>query len=202
MPPDDSLKITFEFLNDIGLPAVWHPGAHGFARHVRIAEGRLLVDPRCAASNLLHEAGHLAIVPTAYRHLISDDVEAGAAKMIDDIWSMDLDPDHPLVRAAIQCSDPEATAWAWAAGLAVGLDQEKIIQDHEYDGGGADVRLALGLSLKPRGSVSGWPGFNGLAHAGFCALHDRGPLPRYPKLAFWLQPSAAPERSVQPAMSP
>lgn len=67
------------------------------------------------------------------------------------------DPDHPLERAAIQCSDPEATGWAQSAGLAIGLVPEIIILDSEYDDSGADVRAML--------LASQHVGINGLAHA-------------------------------------
>jgi uncharacterized protein len=93
-------------------------------------------------------------------------------------------PDSALARACIQCSDPEATAWAWAAGVHLGLDPKEIVQDDEYGNGGSDIRLML--------SMNKYMGINGLAFAGFCVtrpgpLEQMSGLPAYPKLAMWLQ---------------
>ncbi len=121
----------------------------------------------------------MAIVPGRFRSLMSDNLEAGIGEMFQAIAEMDLCPDHPIARAAIQCSDTEATAWAWAVGVTIGLPAEEIIQDDEYDGDGAFIRVCLGANA--------YLGINGLAHAGFCRVGRSGGLPRYPKLAFWTQ---------------
>ncbi|MFL1449222.1 hypothetical protein ACI77O_12575 [Pseudomonas tritici] len=94
---------------------------------------------------------------------------------------MALEPDDALVRAMIQAGETEATAWAFAAGRAVGLPDELIIQDCEYGGEGQHVRNAL--------SASSYLGINGIQHAGFCVTRPNPyrRLPVYPALAFWLQ---------------
>jgi len=127
-------------------------------------------------STLLHEAGHLAIVPADYRSWINDDVEEGIAKIFELSGVQDIHPDHPFSRALIQCSDVEATAWAWAAGKAVGLREKDIIQDHEYGGAGGYVRILL------RGKS--YLGIHGLVHAGMCLFPDRG---GYPLMQKWIQ---------------
>lgn len=155
-------------------------GVQGFIDGVRIENGGLIVAPSCRASGLLHEAGHLACVPGRFRGYMSDNLAHGMRKMMDELQPMALTPDHPLERAAIQCSDPEATAWAWAAGMAIGMAPEQIIQDDEYDGDGTDIRMML--------SASQYVGIHGLAHAGMC---KRGawaaPEDRYPNMTTWLQ---------------
>lgn len=82
----------------------------------------------------------------------------------------------------MQCSDPEATAWAWAAGVHLGLPPEAVIMDHEYDGEGEGIRLALQLKC--------YLGINGLTHAGICSNPrvDGG----YPVLRSWLQLATVP----------
>jgi|SRR5579859_346840 len=181
------LQRAFDFVESIGLPIAWHAGAAGFVDHIRIQDGSLLVDERCEASTLLHEAGHLAITPGRFRPLMNDNVSAGINAMMAQIQALDLHPDDPLYRAAIQCSDPEATAWAWAAGAAIGLPPKTVIQDHEYDCTGDAVRFQLMASLKATTRVTGHPGIHGLAHAGMCALRAGTALPMYPKLVNWLQ---------------
>lgn len=146
----------------------------------------MIVDPAVSRpSGLLHEAGHLACVPAEYRHLFSGDVAKGQQLMLDQLEASGADIDSPLYRAVIQTSDPEATAWAFAAGLAIGLKPQQIILDDEYDGEGWDVRFGL--------SSRRYLGINGLANAGFCCTSARlsayTGLPAYPNLRFWLQPA-------------
>ena len=77
------LQRVIDFLLTIGLPVVVEPGAKGFVNMVRISAGCLFVDPACAASALLHEAGHLAIVPNRFRAYMDDNLQAGIQIMFD-----------------------------------------------------------------------------------------------------------------------
>jgi hypothetical protein len=167
------------FLNGIGIPTRYEPGATGFSEGVYIEQGELLVDQGCRVSVLLHEGAHLAITPRRYRRLMSGNLYAGRREMFRHVGEMGLPPDTPLYRAVLQSSDPEATAWAYAAGLHLGFSEEDIIQDDQYGGDGETIRLAL--------SIRSYAGINGLAHAGFCALRPDRTLPVWPKLAFWTQ---------------
>ncbi len=174
------LMVSINFLERIGLGVKLQEGVSGFVEGVRIESGILLVDPACRVSGLLHEAGHLACIPTRFRHYMDDNLANGMRRMMSEIRELSLDPDHPLERAAIQCSDPEATAWAWAAGIALGLRFEQIIQDDEYDAGGAGIRMML--------IANRYLGINGLAHAGMCKrgyFVDKAEC--YPKMQCWLQ---------------
>jgi len=177
--PDVALRRAIAFLDKIGLAPelVDALPALSFLPGVRITRGRLLLTPVCPASNLLHEAGHLACLPPPYRESVDGDVSCAIRAMFAHLHTLDLEPDHPLMRAALQCSDPEATAWAWAAGLASGLAPADIIQDTEYAGDGASLRCML--------STGHYAGIHGLAHAGLCRLprHPGG----YPAMRRWLQ---------------
>jgi hypothetical protein len=167
------LDTVLDFLKGIGLPWVVNDEVLcGFLPRIEIKAGVPHVHPKCPVSNLLHEAGHLACIPAQFRSLVSGDVDAS----LSTVWGENAcyDPDSPLYRALIQCSDPEATAWAWAAGVAVGLPAEVIIKNGEYQRDGCAVRSALGGRA--------WCGINGLAHAGMCALKE------YPKMLRWVQP--------------
>lgn len=183
MSTSQELTLVTGFLTSIGLPWRWHPGAHGFCPGIDIVDGVLLIAPDARASAALHEAGHLATLPGEFRPYAQRNV-SGVQRLVCEHVDFAQDPDGELQRAAIQCSDPEATAWAWAAGQHLGLPPRSIIQDDEYDGDGAFVRLQL--------ATRGYLGINGLAHAGFCAQRPnayakaRG-LPAFPELRFWLQ---------------
>lgn len=181
---DSKLQRVITALNEIGLEAKVVPDAEGFLPRVRIVRGALHVAPGCRVSDLLHEAGHTACIPRRYRAQAADNLDRLVRLMLEDVDRQNLHPDSPLYRAVIQCSDPEATAWAWAFGVHVGLAPEDIIEDDQYPdddgvGTGREVRLSL--------SMGRYIGVNGLAHAGFCSTNRFGRLPQYPKLAFWTQ---------------
>lgn len=174
-------EAAVQFLRNIGLIVEVENGASGFIEHVAIVSGELRVDPHAPASGLLHEAGHLAIVPARFRNYLSGNLDEGMEAIFSELDQMRLEPDSPLERAMLQVSDPEATAWAWAAGKAIGIPEDMIIQNSEYSGSGCFIRRAL--------SSNSYIGINGISHAGFC-VPRRNPyreLPVYPSLAFWLQ---------------
>jgi hypothetical protein len=177
------VKRTIQFLCGLGLCVSVEEEVHGFVPHIRIDHGALVVDRQCPVSNLLHEAGHLAVAPARYRRSFNADLYASMHAMLADLAAREIEPDSPEYRAAIQCSDPEVTAWAWAAGAHLGIPPEAIIQDGEYEGEGEGLRTGLALGA--------YVGIHGLAHAGFCCTREDlvayTGLPAYPRLAFWLQ---------------
>lgn len=180
----EKLLRTTQFFCEIGLPWRWSPGASAFLAGVDIVDGVLLIAPNAPVSNVLHEAGHLATLPGDFRRFAQSDFAGVQERMFECIDFSD--PEAPLARIAIQSSDPEATAWAWAAGVHLGLAPEVIIRDQDYDGEGDSIRLCL--------QTGGYLGINGLATTGLCAVRDneyaraRG-IPAFPGLKSWLQPS-------------
>lgn len=174
-------EMVANFLRSIGLSVQVVPGAKGFVDKIALVDGAIHVDPECRASALLHEAGHLAIVPSQFRHLLSGNMYAGTKQMFQELEQMNLEPDNPLERAMMQIGDTEATSWAWAAGKSLGLPDKMIIQNDEYDGDGSILRMQL--------NARSYLGINGMAQAGFCNVRPNPyrPRPVYPELAFWLQ---------------
>lgn len=182
--PSAELHRVVDALNAVGIVARFIEGSDGFLDGVRIVNGTLHVSPDARVSDVCHEAGHLACLPARYRCLANDDLDNLVQTMFDDATRQGLEPESPLYRALLQCSDPEATAWAWAFGTHLGLAPETIIEDHQYPdetgaGGGAVVRMQVSIGM--------YLGVNGLARAGFCSSNRFGQLPQYPKLAFWTQ---------------
>jgi hypothetical protein len=173
------------FLNDIGLPTIEDDHVDdGQITGIRIVQGVLHYDARALAADLLHEAGHLAIVPTRFRSWLDDDVSIGVCKMVQCAMDEQWEPDSPQYRAVIQTGDTEATAWAWAAGEHLGLLPHEIINTRDpkaYDGDAVGVIIMM--------QMRAYLGIHGLQHAGFCRAKHWGfsTLPVYPKLAFWLQ---------------
>lgn len=171
-----------DFLRSIGLRVEYGKvPSRSFAVGVAIVRGGLVVSPRASPSCLLHEAGHLAITPTRYRGWMTGNLDLGSIeRMIADYTArraqFALDDSDLLYRAVVSCSDPEASAWAWAAGKHLGIHEEDVIRDSDYDGGGASVRLGL--------RIRRYPGINGLRFAGMCERRGAG---SYPTMLKWLQ---------------
>lgn len=171
------------FLREIGLSIQKEDNVSGFSPGVEIRHGGLVVDPfNVQMADLLHEAGHLAIMPGQFRHLLNGNLMDGLEQALEAVSG--FDPESPLVRAVLQCTDPEATAWAWAAGCHLELPSEQIIRDQDYAGSGESIRLALALRH--------YVGINGLDRAGLTAANERSAyitgLTVYPSLCRWLQP--------------
>lgn len=181
--PSEDLQKTVRFLTEIGLECEFEPGATGFLTKVRIESGTLFIDPAALPADVLHEAGHLAVLPGRFRPLAGRDIGTVQKMMYEQVDFSD--PDHGEARAAMQSGDPEATAWAWAAGKHIGLDPKKIIEGASYGGDGDSIRFML--------QANRYIGINGLSAAKFCVTPPGrlGPmmkLPTYPTLAMWLQP--------------
>ena len=170
--PSQDLQKIARFLQEIGLGCKFEQGAHGFLEKVRIEAGGLFVDPTALPADVLHEAGHLAVLPGRFRPLAGRDIGSVQKMMYDHVDFSD--PDHGEARAAMQSGDPEATAWAWAAGKHLGLDPKKIIEGASYGGDGDAIRYML--------QSNRYLGINGLSAAKFCVTPPGklGPMLKLP----------------------
>ena len=151
-----------EFLRSIGL--VVHEKllpAQTFLPGVRIDAGTLMVDHAQLRwpGDLLHEAGHLAVTPAALRARQYDAVE----------------PDPALAHAG----EVEATAWAWAALVHLGLDPEVLFHAGGYHGRSQGLIMTYTLGVHP--------GAAGLAHAGLTGVGALATGPVYPRMRRWLR---------------
>ncbi len=183
------LAKAIAFIQAVGIPVRIVDRAFGFADKVKIENGCLLTERDAAVSTLLHEAGHLAVLPGQFRDIADGDL-SNLTEVLDRVVCQEP-PDSPLTRAILQAGDAEATAWAWAAGKHLGLPESSIISDAEYEGDAAGVRHAL--------TANAWLGINGLAHAGMTTpRHCDGP--KFPSLVRWVQPSIAPQQDTAPAI--
>lgn len=85
---------------------------------ISVDAGVLLIDRQklLFPGDLLHEAGHLAVVPSAQRALLT----------------IDVGDDGGLEMGAI--------AWSYAAAVAIGLPAEVVFHDSGYKGGADSLR--------------------------------------------------------------
>jgi hypothetical protein len=173
----DAVLKTVAFLSEIGITAIGRQMATGFLDHVIIENGQIFYDPDNATVNdILHEAGHIAVLPSSVRNKANDNLDSLydiMCKKANELFDIE-NPDSPESRAYLQCGETEATAWAWAAGKAIGLPEELIIGNDDYDNEGENIRLML--------SLNSYYGINGLV-AGNMAKSVRA----YPEMLRWLQ---------------
>lgn len=154
-----------QFLQDIGIVVHEAPlPGDCFLPGIRIAHGGLVVDrlQLLWPGDLLHEAGHLAVVPTALRPSMSDDLE-------------------PLPSVA-HGGEMEATAWAWAALTHLQLPSHVLFHDGGYRGHAAGLRMNFEIGV--------YLGVPGLVHAGLAwPPNPSAPsdMPVYPRLRQWLR---------------
>lgn len=161
----DRYPAIVDFLRDIGLPVVETalPG-DTFLPGIAIRDGGLIVDQDRLRwpGDLLHEAGHLAVLPPALRARASDDL------------ADEQDVPH--------AGETEAMAWAWAAVHAIGLPPEVLMHEGGYHGQAAAV-----LQMYAVGIV---PGLRGLCESGMTAARGFTPDPidiQYPQMLRWLR---------------
>ncbi len=154
-----------QFLRDIGMTVREEPlPSDCFLPGIRIAYGCLVVDRHQLRwpGDLLHEAGHLAVVPEALRPTMSDDLE------------------H--LPAVAHAGEMEATAWAWAALTHLQLPSHVLFHDGGYRGHAAGLRMNFEMGI--------YLGVPGLVQAGLAWLPNLSAPsgdPVYPHLRQWLR---------------
>lgn len=157
-----------------------------FNEGIWVVDGGIVFDPELAhPGDLLHEAGHLAIMPSFARAFANGgptgDVMLSIQRPIDDYMAAHPDglmqwPEDPIARACIQCDASEAIAWAYAAAVAAKVDPWLTCERGFGDRNDAEF-IFRGLQRGAR------VGVNGLRAAGFIARVDH-----FPRLTKWLQP--------------
>jgi hypothetical protein len=153
------------FLRGIGLPVrEGEVGESAFLPGLLIEAGVLVFDRDRLAwpGDLLHEAGHIAVTPPAQRPLLPDPLD-GLSELAHG-------------------GEAEATAWAWAASVALGLDPAVLFHEGGYHGRSADLIATFSLGV--------YPGSQGLVRAGMAAFDEQaralGVAP-YPHMIRWLR---------------
>ena len=111
--PDQAVNAIVEFLNRIGLKTSSREiSGETFLPGIRVERGLLVYDPEKLKypGDLLHEAGHLALLPTAERNHTVGDFKGNAG------------------------NEMGAIAWSYAACLHLGLPIEVLFHEDGYKG--------------------------------------------------------------------
>jgi hypothetical protein len=154
-----------EFITAVGIEVV--PArleGECFLPGIRVEGGRLLVDESQLTypGDLLHEAGHLAVAPGDVRPGLSGEVIVPGA----DIDALEV----------------QATAWAYAAVVHLGLDPKTLFHEGGYAGKSQGLLFTYGSGV--------YPGAYGLQEAGMTAApgvaRELGVAP-YPNMLKWVR---------------
>ena len=155
----------FDFIVQVGIDiAEARLPADTFLPGIALRSGGIAVDPDKLVwpGDLLHEAGHLAVLPAALRR--------------------EAHEDQPNAAELEHAGELEAMAWAWAAALELGLPADALIHAGGYNGKAGDLLQMYAFGV--------YPGLKGLCATGMTAspgfTRDCGPV-RYPRMLRWLR---------------
>jgi len=128
---DPTTRIMAEFLNEIGIEVI--PGKikeETFLPGILVKNGKLIVDESklLYPGDLLHEAGHLAVMPSSKRMSIN--------------ISFGNDPAEEMM----------ALAWSYAVSVHLKINSKILFHEHGYKGGSENLIQAF-----QQGSYIGLP---------------------------------------------
>lgn len=151
--------VIIGFLREIGLEISEAEVADDtFLPGILVARGILVVDRDKLKypGDLLHEAGHLAVMPTAVRRTLSDKVEpAGVA----------MDP-----------IEAQAIAWSYAAAKHLAIDPRVVFHEYGYKGNAESILRSFEMGV--------YFGVQGLIDRGL--TDPLSSPEAYPKMRAWL----------------
>ncbi len=181
---DDPLTDTIaSFLIGIGLEVVVAelPG-DTFLPGIRLCEGRVEVDPGRLRfpGDLLHEAGHLAVLPPDQRRTFGDEDDGPEAVSTDD--GDDDNAEAPVPGPNMGQLEIGAIAWSYAAALRLRLDPAVVFHDGGYRGRARGLLQNFSLGV--------YIGVADLQEAGLTAMPrdaERLGMAPYPQMSRWLR---------------
>ncbi len=188
----EALDPIVTFLRGIGIGVEFGPGAHnGFLPGVNIHAGVIHVDPETlvAPGDLLHEAGHMAILPSRFRHKLGSDLEADMHRAIAEEVG-DGVPDDPILALPKQQGELMAQAWSYAAALHIGVPSECIFFPGSYKHDQYEGQHPM-LAWIERGTHYGPMGLARVGMTGPAGIFAMGlgvnGLAPFPAMARWVQ---------------
>lgn len=170
------------FLGDLGfvVTRAVKPHPQGFVNGIYCHGMTMLINPGAmlSAGDLLHEAGHVATVPSQFREHMYGNFAVSLTPHMNryldehDILEAEMTGDM-VFRGLLQSGETEAIAWSYAAAVAAGIPPRVVFHNAGYDGDGEGLALQLSLGQ----------------HFGVHGLHaaKMTTCRMYPKMLRWLQ---------------
>ncbi|MBP2291523.1 hypothetical protein [Azospirillum rugosum] len=130
----EALEPIVAFVRGLGMGVEYGEGARdGFLPGINIHAGVIHIDPDTllAPGDILHEAGHIIVVPRRYWPRLGRDLQADIEGLVAEQSGEGQTPDPLLVRA-VQQGEQMATAWSYAVVHHLGLPQECLFFPGSY----------------------------------------------------------------------
>lgn len=176
---------AIDFVLGIGIPVKVSDRTNAldtFLPHIRIEYGELVVSPRRAfPGDILHEAGHIALLPRRLRIYALDDLQQ-ALQMGSEILRQPDCSAYTQAAIRLSASDAAVTAWQFAAHKKIGLPKALLFPLQSY--GGQENLIYVSLDH------NNYVGINELTKAGLTMHSEQMNLgaPVFPQLKSWLFP--------------
>jgi hypothetical protein len=185
----ECLPPMLDFLDRIGMPFKAGPfGQDGFLPGIQIVNGTMLIDPdRLAGSgDVLHEAGHIVIVPSRWRSGLGNDV----IESLDAVVAADPEAAEDFkLQTSIKMSEFMAQAWSYAALKDLGLPPECVFFPGSYKFH-SDMKPHPMATWVESGTHFGIMALSQVGMTGGLGLFEppgANGLAPFPKVAKWLQ---------------
>jgi len=155
-----------EFLDEIGLEIIPRQLAgNTFLSGILIESGKIFVDESKLAypGDLLHEAGHLAVMPKNLRAHLSDEIALPGEFNIDAV-------------------EVAAIAWSYAAALYLELNPRVVFHEGGYKGNSESLLMNFSLGV--------YIGVNSLEEAGMTATGENArklAVEPFPQMLKWFR---------------
>jgi hypothetical protein len=189
---DAALDAIVAFLSEVGL-SVEHGATpdDAFLPGVILRDGGIVYTPEklFTPGDLLHEAGHLAVVPAAHRHRIGADADAAIAAILGEA---DAAGGRTPVLDGLDGlgAELQAIAWSYAACVRLGLPLEIVFVPGAY---GTDPNAGVHpMTIAQQIALGFFPGVHRLVQAGMAGpaqgpLNPDAPPGGFPTMTRWLQ---------------
>ena len=185
----EALEPIVAFLRGIGMEVEYGDGARdGFLPGVNIHDGVIHIDPDTLieAGDVLHEAGHIIVVPRRGWPRMGRDLQASIEALNGEENGPDK-PGSPELARAVQMGEFMSQAWSYAVVRHLGLPMDCLFfpgsyHRHQYDGAHPTLDwIERGTHYGPMAlAQAGMTGFSGV----YAYLHDNG-LPPFPHMTRW-----------------
>ncbi len=187
----EALAPILSFVDAIGIDiGLGTEAEDGFLPGIRVSNGRLIVDPERlhTSGDILHEAGHIAVTPSAYRSRIDGNVDEALAAALHGIDLADPAADPALRGLAQLGGEMQAIAWSYAACIHLGLPPKVVFCPGAY-GMPKDqqpVQMVQQLEMGFQPGIQ-WLVMTGMTDPPTIFTGGRVTAHSYPRMKRWLQ---------------
>jgi len=146
------LDLTINFLREIGLNIEAKPIPDKilpfcFLEGILSSNGLIWVDPKIAhAGNLLHEAGHFAVLPRRFRPFGATTTFSSLERLLEKAAENDINPTEQEMWILMHCDDLAAQGWSFAAAAHLGIPTY-LPFELGFDGIGLEIHEAIVASI-------------------------------------------------------